>query len=215
MYFLKKIELETKLSKLLNLKRILIFLSFITITATVIFNCERDDICAETTQTTARLIVEFYDAADIDELKNVTRLTVYGEGLFTDENGDITEPLEASDTIVASGDGYLFNVNTNRIELPLKVDDTLNNPFITTRFVLEKDTNLRLDTENSQTSNKDIIEITYNSEFDYVSRACGYKSIFTNLNLTSEIDSDPWIANIEIVETTIENENTTHIRIFY
>ncbi len=200
----------------MNLKRILIFLSFVTITAAVILSCERDDICAETTQTTARLVIEFYDASDIDELKNVPRLTAYGEGLFTDEDGVTTEPLEASDTIVAADDDtYIFNVNTNSISLPLKVNDTLGNEFVTTRFVLEKDTNLRLDTDDPETSNKDIIEITYNSEFIYVSRACGYKSLFTNLNLTSEIDSDLWIANIEVVETTIENEYTTHVHIFH
>lgn len=197
----------------MNLKRILFFLSFITLSA-IIFNCERDDICAETTQTTPRLIIEFYDASEPEELKNVPRLTVYGEGLFTDENDVVTEPELKSDATLK------YNENTNTLELPLKIKEVPIDEFITTRFVLERDTNLRVEDDDLTTnSNKDIIEIRYNSEFIYVSRACGYKSIFTNLRVISEeADSDPWITNIEIdqnIESTIQNENTTHVRIFH
>lgn len=187
----------------MNLKRILIYLSFITLVTIITYSCERDDICAETTQTTPRLIIEFYDAADTDELKNVPRLTVYGEGLVTD-------PTEASDTTL------VFNNNINLVELPLRIgteDET-----ITTRYVLEKETNFRLDTDDTTESNIDIIEITYSTEFVFVSRACGYKSIFNNISVTRVTDSEPWIGNIEIettLESTIENENTTHVRIFH
>lgn len=188
--------------------------------AIALINCERDDICAETTSTTPRLIVEFYDIDNPTELKNVPRLTVYGEGLITDDEGNIIEPVEASDKIVLLSDdtddaSYIFNANTDIMKLPLKIDDGLDNPQITTRYVLEKDTNLRLDIENPNTSNKDIIEIRYIPNFEYVSRACGYKSVFTQIEIIRDPDTDPWIEEIEIVEPTIENENTTHVRIFH
>ena len=60
---------------------------FITFIALALISCERDDICAEATATTPRLLIEFYDVASPDDLKSVLRLTAYGEGLVVDENG--------------------------------------------------------------------------------------------------------------------------------
>ncbi|MDN3492132.1 DUF6452 family protein [Winogradskyella bathintestinalis] len=202
------------------MKRLIIFLSFITL-AIANFSCERDDICAETTSTTPRLIVEFYDNDDFEVLKNVPRITAYGEDLFTDLDGTLNEPLEASDKIILTlgsetPPSYVFNINSNKIALPLRIGP--ENEEITVRYVLEKDTNLRLDTNNTQTSNIDIIEIKYITEFVYVSRACGYKSIFTQLSISSVTDNDPWIANIindVVTENIVENEDTTHVRIFH
>ncbi|WP_179317723.1 DUF6452 family protein [Winogradskyella undariae] len=187
----------------------------ILLIAIALINCERDDICASTTQTTPRLIVEFYDATDTDELLNVSRITVYGEGLVTDDDGNIIEPLEESDATL------LFNENANTIELPLIIGAEGVEATITTRYVLEKDTDLRIEDEDDTTnSNIDIIEITYNTEFVYVSRACGYKSNFNSLGVSRETETngDNWISNIEIEETiqqSIEDENTTHVRIYH
>lgn len=180
-------------------------------------NCERDDICAEGTPTTPRVIVEFYDASEPDELKSVPRLTVYGEGLITDvDNNPIDEPTSIADNGILQSDGtVLFNINRDNIELPLIIGD--EGVITTTRFVLEKDTNLRLNDDDTDDSNTDIIELSYTSEFQYVSRACGYKSIFNNLDINVEEGDDVsfWINNIEVVQTTVNNENTVHVRIFH
>ncbi|WP_411895634.1 DUF6452 family protein [Winogradskyella sp. A2] len=168
--------------------------------ATLLFACERDDICAATTTTTPRLVIEFYDDINNDDLKSVSRLTVYGEGLISD-------PEESTDETL------VFNTNTNQISLPLIVGT--ENELNTSRFILEKDTNLRLNDNNATNSNIDILEISYTTEFVYVSRACGYKSQFIGLSLNVEADSDLWISNIEIVETTVQDENTVHVRIFH
>jgi len=180
---------------------------FILFIALVLISCERDDICAETTATTPRLLIEFYDASNIDDLKSVLRLTAYGEELVVDENGNQIEPIVASDATL------LFNENSNALNLPLFIGT--ENDRTTVRFVLEKFTNFRIDDDPTTESNRDIIEISYKPEFIYVSRACGYKSIFKNLDIDLEDDSDNWISNIDIVETTIENENTVHVRIFH
>lgn len=162
-------------------------------------SCERDDICAEGTATTPRLIIEFYDAGNTDALLSVPRLTLYGEGLATD-------PTEASNATL------IFNSNSNSVELPLQIGN--ENETTTSRFILERDSNLRID--DTGTSNIDIIEITYNTEFQYVSRACGYKSIFNNLSVTEDpTDSDPWISTINVIETTVDDENTVHVQIFH
>ena len=171
-----------------------------------IIACERDDICAETTATTPRLKIEFYDVSDSDNLKSVPRLTLYGEDLVTDEMGNIIEPTVSSDATL------VFNSNANAADLPLQIGT--EGLVTTSRFVAEKDSNLRID--GTGDSNIDIIVISYVTEFVYVSRACGYKSIFTNLTITREADADNWISNnIEVIEPTVENENTVHVRIFH
>lgn len=178
--------------------------------AIALVNCERDDICPATTQTTPRLIVQFYDASDTDELLDVTRITVYGEGVLDDDGNPTVDPIVSTDATL------LFNEIANTVELPLIVG--AENELITTRFILEKDTDLRLDEDPLTNSNIDIIEISYNTEFVYVSRACGYTNNFKALGITRVTDADQWITNIEIEETTqalIENENTTHVRIYH
>lgn len=176
-------------------------------TAFVLLSCERDDICAETTATTPRLLIEFYNPSSTDELKSVLRLTAYGEGLVVDDNGMEIQPIESSDATI------LFNQNSNALALPLRID--AEGELATVRFILEKDTNLRLDDNTASNSNIDILEINYIPEFIYVSRACGYKSIYNNLDIDLQTDDNNWINNIDIVETTIENENTVHVRIFH
>ncbi len=178
-----------------------------------IFSCERDDICAESTSTTPRLIIEFYDVDSPEDLKNVPRISVYGEELFIDESGVFTPPIESSDSIVEYDGTVLFDVNSNTIGLPLLIGTEGDD--VTIRFVLEKDTNLRIDDDPTATSNLDIIEISYIPQFEYVSRACGYKSIFTELDITIDSDGDDWIDDIEIDVVNIENENTVHVRIFH
>ena len=188
------------------MKKLKFLILFIAI---ALINCERDDICAATTSTTPRLIVEFYDVDELEELKNVPRITVYGEGLLEEDvDGNPIEPTVSSDVTL------LYNENANTVELPLLVG--AENETITIRYVLEKDTNLRVD--NTGESNIDILEISYKTEYVYVSRACGYKSIFKQLNVARDSDGNTWIANIEIEETienTVGNEDTTHVRIYH
>jgi hypothetical protein len=182
----------------------IIFLTLILIATLISYNCERDDICAETTPTTPRLMVEFYDATETEELKPVTRLTVYGEGLANNPTNDNTEGT------------LIYNVNATALELPLLIGN--EGEITTSRFILEKDTNLRLDENVNTNSNIDIIEISYETEFVYVSRACGYKSIFKNLQVSFETSDDgAWISGIEVVDTVeiVENENTVHVRILH
>ena len=179
----------------------------------VLNTCERDDICAESTETTPRLLIEFYDAADTETLKTVSRLSVYAVDLVTD-GGVFTPPEVANDTTL------VFNSNTSSVQLPLQFDESETST--TTRYYFETDTNLRIDDDTSTDSNIDILEITYTPEFIYVSRACGFKSIFTNLTVTElpGDDSIDWIQNTTFANTTdisitVENENTTHVQIFH
>ena len=181
------------------------------IIAILLLGCERDDICAEGTPTTPRLLIEFFDAADTETLKSVTRLSVYGEDLVT---SGLPE-----DTATAEGVALIFNSNSNAIELPLLIGD--EGIETTTRYILERDTNLRIDGDAATDSNNDILVVKYTPQFVYVSRACGVKSIFTNLEVSVESnDASQWIQNTALANTTetqitVENEDATHVQIFH
>ncbi|WP_370392409.1 DUF6452 family protein [uncultured Winogradskyella sp.] len=172
--------------------------------------CERDDICAEGTPTTPRVLIGFYDIANQDEFKPVSRLTAYGEDLVLDENGQPTQPVTNSAATL------VFNTNTTELALPLLVGT--EGDEVVTRFVLEQSTNFRLDDNANTSSNEDILELRYKPQFVYVSRACGYKSVFTELEVVPISDPDNWIINVVINENingTVENENTIHVQIFH
>lgn len=182
-------------------------------------NCERDDICSETTPTTPRIIIEFRDATDTDELKIVPRLTVYGDSTSI----PVPDAEDSSSAIIIdSNDGVerrLFNQNVSEAKPPLIVGAEFET--ITTRFAFERRTDLRLDEDPNTSSNVDIVEFTYVSEYVYVSRACGYKSIFTSLRVNVIDDGDNWIINTNFPDNdntdniTVENEDTVHLTIIH
>ena len=59
----------------------------------------------------------------------------------------------------------------------------------------------------------DTINFTYDRKDVFVSRSCGYKTIFENLQI--EIRSANWIKNDTIKNTTIDNETAVHLSIFH
>jgi hypothetical protein len=178
LYFWKK---ENKL----DMKKHVI-LVLITLFAFSFWNCEKDDICAETTPTTPRVVIEFYDASDPTELKTVTDLGVIASGF---------------------SEGFSFD-DVSVITVPLKTtEDTTTLQFIENG-------------SDDDTNNDNIDEITFNytRQEIYVSRACGYKTNFTLDATTGAVlitDSDNWIQSIIIEQTTIANEDETHIKIYF
>jgi hypothetical protein len=161
-------------------------LLLITLFAFSFWNCEKDDICAETIPSTPRVVIAFYEAANPTVLKEVTNLGIIAPG-FTE--------------------GISFN-GVNKITVPIKTTgDTTTLQFIQNG----SDTNTTND-------NVDEIVFNYTRQVSYVSRACGYKTNFT-LEATNgavlTTDSNNWIQNITIEQTTIANENETHIKIYF
>lgn len=60
---------------------------------------------------------------------------------------------------------------------------------------------------------EDEIDLSYERNDIFVSRSCGYKTIFENLQIASSTSN--WIKNIEITNLTIENDTAAHITIFH
>ena len=168
----------------------LLALSILTL-GTIIISCEKDDICAEATPTTPQLIIEFYDVNSPEELKNVTGLLVYGIG--------------------DDGEGFLLDgqilSDKNSVTIPLRTDMNI------TKVVLHKDYDIE---DNIVLGNPETFNISYVREDIYVSRACGYKTIFNDLAANREDDVDNWISSIVIEEnTTVENETSAHVKIYH
>ena len=59
----------------------------------------------------------------------------------------------------------------------------------------------------------DTVDFNYELKDVFVSRSCGYKSNFENLNVTSF--SSNWIKNISIKQSIINHDTTAHISIFH
>jgi len=163
---------------------------FIYLFLIVIFSCEKDDICPETTQTTPRLVIEFYDLTNPDVLLQVPGL--YALGLSTD---GIEIPINNEIVITRSS-----------IELPLKTDDT------ETEFILYKSYDI---VDGEVIGNPDRIKVTYESENVYVSRACGYKTNFDIQAFAISTDSDQWMISFDILINEITNENDIHVKILH
>lgn len=156
------------------------------------WSCERDDICADATPTTPHLIIRFYDITAPEEFKQVRQLTVRG----FDENG-----IELLDIVTST--------DTDSIVLPLRFEG--ENISTISRFILEKDSDFADDADDTTDPNIDIIRLNYVPQFVYVSRACGYKSIFNNLSITVEPDADNWILSSQIINTTVDNETSAQV----
>lgn len=172
----------------------------IVVFAITFWNCEKDDICAEGTITTPRLVIEFYDAASPTTLKNVTNLRVEesGTGIGVVFNTSLAIDNEAR---------YLTNDNT--IEIPLKT------------FTDQSQFDFKFDYGNTTNENNDVITFNYTREDIYISRACGYKTNFT-LDTTNGIqvtnDGSNWISSTvqpTIEQATITNENEVHVKIYF
>jgi hypothetical protein len=72
----------------------------------------------------------------------------------------------------------------------------------------------------SSGTNVDILTIDYEIEEVFVSRSCGFKAIFNNVTVTSDVSNDWIIGLTETLENTItiptiDHESAAHIQIFH
>lgn len=163
------------------------------------YNCERDDICPGSTPTTPRLIIDLYDLADQETLKNVFNLRVQG----ADNN------VALPDYDVASA--------TKKIILPLRTDQNSTTYSLHIDYTYNDNDTPDDSSDDIIGGNEDIITLNYTTEEVYVSRACGFKTIFKNITLTVLADDDNWIQSRESVidNQSVEDETTTHFNIFH
>ncbi len=176
-------------------------LLIVAVIAISYMSCERDDICPESTPTTPRLIIDLLDSANPENKKKVFKLVAIGEGV---ENNLVLPGHDLEDLDVLS--------------LPLKTTED------STQYTLINDAEINDNGTPDDSSddfldgNFDTLTINYTREQVYVSRACGYKTIFKNITLVlDETDTDPWILSTESLteNQTAEDETTAHFNIFH
>ena len=101
-------------------------------------------------------------------------------------------------------EGIVFNGNGNTVSIPLKTTENST----TYRFIFDS-------------SNEDKITFNYTRENLFVSRACGFKTIFsldpTNpySHTDAAISDLLWIKAISVEKSNILNENETHVKIYF
>jgi len=179
------------------MKKILAFLMVLGFASS---SCEPDDICDPNTPTTPRMLIQFYDFNNPSAKKTVTNLKVIGEGM---SEGVVLNPSASGE------DKYL--TNDDHVLLPLNTDtDQVKYKFI-----------INYGDKNPLLVNEDNLEFNYTRENLYVSRACGFKTIF-NLKSTDPFiltDSKPadqmWIRYARVMQNNITYENETIIKIFF
>ncbi|WP_412476291.1 DUF6452 family protein [Flavobacterium sp. TBRC 19031] len=128
---------------------------------------------------------------------------------------DISNPTVLKNVVnlKVTGDGMTDALNTfngvSTISLPLKTNED------TTKY------HLLLNSNSSTASNEDVLEFNYTRENVYVSRACGYKTVFelnnaNGLVLTDAITPDGlWIQDTNLQTNSIITENEVHLKIYF
>lgn len=161
----------------------------IVVFAISFWNCEKDDICAEGTVTTPRLVIEFYDAASPTTLKNVTNLGVIAPGF---------------------SEGFAFN-GESKIEIPLRTNlDTTTLQFIENG----SDSDTSNDNIDEITFNYTRQDIYISRACGYKTN---FTLDDTN-GIQVVSDGNNWISTTvtpTIEQALITNENEVHVKIYF
>jgi hypothetical protein len=198
LYFWNEESEPKKRNHKLKLKSILFILIIIVTVSNI--SCEPDDICPEDISTTPRLILEFFDVSNQENNKNVPNLRVQGVG-----NPNPIVGFEGVST-------------ENTVELPLKTDENSTSFSFIRDFAINNNGTPDDTSDDFVTGNEDVITVNYITENVYVSRACGYKTIYRAVNVEfDDTDLDRWIVLVEAVNDnqSIEDETTTHFKFYH
>lgn len=87
------------------------------------------------------------------------------------------------------------SVETDSIAIPLNLNEDI------TKYILENN------------SVKDTIEFSYTRSDVFVSRSCGYKTIFNDFQISNNTNN--WIKSITINNNTITDETAAHLNIYH
>jgi len=148
--------------------------------------CEKDDICVE--GDTPLLVIRFYNTQDTSTLKKASKLRVIGLG---------------QSSVVST---FKDRSNTDSIAIPLRID----NPETDYVFILNS-----ADTDSVETGNRDTLRFTYNIKEVFISRACGYAINYEDLQVALPSDASPWVQDISIVQSNVQNQASAHVKIYH
>ncbi len=163
--------------------------------------CQRDDICAESIDTTPLLIIRFYENQDPFDQKAPQNL-----GINETDNEE-----------------YVFIRNENNRDQVITYErftgDSLAIPLRTDRDLTSFEFTIN-NTEASAedgTKNTDVVTFTYGRNEEYINRACAFKISYVGLKVDVQEGQDgiKWIKDIQIEQATIKDQNQAHVSIFF
>jgi len=116
--------------------------------------------------------------------------------------------LRKVSNLLATGAGMTTGIAFNAvssIQLPLKVNDSVTTYKLTYNSTIPAD------------KNTDVLTINYTTENVYVSRACGFKTIFRIKSIErTDPDGDTiWMTTVQLTNPNLNSENETHIQVRY
>ncbi len=114
-------------------------------------------------------------------------------------NDTVEKPVDTLYVIVLPLQDTIINGSNDMTNLSL----ALNVNADTTNFVL------------SSVHNNDTITFRYIRERIFVSKACGYKINFHDLNVDLQQDNDNWIKQIDILNHDIITDTVVHVKIYH
>jgi len=152
-------------------------------------NCERDDVCAGTTPTTPRVVVEFFNYTN-NAPRNVTNLSIRSTETdsvitFTAVN-KILVPLKTFDTTTS----YTFTINDDDVPQTPTFTDTVTFNYATRDIYISR-------------------ACGFKTVFD-LSQEPGIPAVSINNG-----SPGTWMQTVIIDNYTIELEDETHIRIYF
>jgi len=174
------------------MKKIITILVFLLLT----ISCEKDDICTTPNADTAHLVIRFYDYLNQDTQKEVTNLLIVG----------VDNPLNLS---------YGVESTRDSIAIPLRILENNTSYKLIKDYAIDDNGTPTDTSDDFATGNEDVIILNYENEELFISKACGFKNIFNNVNFGFDTDGDNWILGANVVNTKIENEDNAHIHIFH
>ncbi|MBT4231737.1 MAG: hypothetical protein HOL18_05180 [Flavobacteriaceae bacterium] len=137
----------------------------------------------------------------LTSIEDTPRLII---GFYDKNTGELKEVTNLKIQGHDNEEVYIFQT-LDSIGIPIKNSDNL------TTYSLTKDFN-----ENTLNSgNNDNLHINYSYNWEYISRACGFKTTYELTNLIIENDSNNWILDTDLINNNIIDEKNIHVKIFH
>jgi len=175
------------------MKRFILPVIILILGVGILSQCEKDDICSESTPTTPKMVINFYEFLNPSVPKSVNKIEI-----FDIENPDVVLVFEAADQIQVplrtDGDvsKYVFRLHYTNINQVLTNEDVIEIKYTTEHIYVSR-------------------ACGYKSNFSLL------ESLPFELNpkVTDTAGDELWIKEYIVRQPNIENENETHLDILF
>lgn len=152
------------------------------------------------------LTVSIYAGCTVDDICSEETQTTPNMVISFANNriSGVAKPLDSLKITNLDYDKVVWNAPADTIGIPLSTESESS----TYSFTILKD--------NITYTN--IYQFDYNLEEVYVSRACGYKMRYNNLeaeSIPNEDSTSTWVKNITVLNSIVEDEKNAHITILH